>query len=166
MKRVYKTLVLASILTAFLPACKEIGPDINLKNNAHALADTTYVETPVAAETKNVVIEEFTGVQCTNCPAGHQIIEGLVSANPGKIVAVSLHPNTPLGYPISNLSVTNLIDAKSQALFISFGVSSLPSGMIDRKQFPSEGTIPVDKSTWQSYATTQLGQTTPVNLLL
>jgi hypothetical protein len=50
-----------------------------------------------APEAKHVVIEEFTGVRCPNCPQGHQIISAIKAANPEKVVAVSFHPINSLG---------------------------------------------------------------------
>src|SRR5690348_14133339 len=88
------------VLGSLLYSCKEVGPDINLHGNQNALTDSTYVESPVQTpETKNVLIEEFTGVRCPNCPQGHVIIANIKAANPGRVVSVSLHPQNSLGYP-------------------------------------------------------------------
>jgi len=84
----------------FLHSCKEVGPDINLHGNQNAVSDTTYIESPVAtAETKNVVIEEFTGVRCPNCPQGHVVIANIKAANPGRVITVRLHPNNYVNKP-------------------------------------------------------------------
>ena len=165
-----KSIIFITAIAAFtflLPACKEIGPTINLKDNPNVVADTTYVETPVAAETKNVVIEEFTGVQCTNCPDGHAIIATLKGTTyPGRICALALHPMTPLGYPMQGISVTDLEDAQSNTLYGDYQGPFLPCGMIDRQLFSGQPVIPVDKTTWITYTGQEIALTTPVNVLL
>ena len=102
MKGKFIAYCLLPIAYCFFHSCKEVGPDINLHGNQNAILDTTYIESPVAtAEVKNVVIEEFTGVRCPNCPQGHVIIANIKAANPNRIVAVSLHPVNSLGHPYS-----------------------------------------------------------------
>ena len=153
----------------FLYSCKEVGPDINLHGNQNAISDTTYIESPVAtAEVKNVVIEEFTGVRCPNCPQGHVIIANIKAANPGRIVAVSLHPTNSLGKPYNGVSTQDFQNATATDLMANyFGDPGFePNAGIDRKLFSGETLILLDKSLWSGYVTQELAQTTPVNLLL
>src|SRR5580704_2141320 len=110
----FAILILIFFFFTFLPSCKEIGPDINLHGNANAVSDTSYIESPVATpEPKNTVIEDFTGVRCPNCPAGHVIIAGLKTQYPGRIVAVCLHPQNSLGVQY-NFSTQDLENPLSQ----------------------------------------------------
>lgn len=147
--------------------CKEIGPEINLGKNVNAVSDTTYVESPVAtAEPKNVLIEEFTGVRCPNCPQGHVIIANIKSQNPNRVVSVSFHPINSLGapYPFSNEDLRN---QKAQILFDFLGQIGLqPASGIDRTLFNGETKILLDKSKWTTYVNQQLALTTPVNVIL
>ena len=48
-----------------------------------------YVST--AASYKNVLIEEFTGRNCPNCPAGHIISNGIIHDNPGRAWSIGIH---------------------------------------------------------------------------
>ena len=169
MKKLEVIVYQLSILTALalFPSCKEVGPDINLHGNANVVSDTTYVESPVATpELKNVVIEEFTGVRCPNCPQGHQIIASIKAANPGRIVAVSLHPINSLGAPYV-FSVQDFKSQKAQSLFdylVQIGLE--PAAAIDRKLFSGESKILLDKSKWMAYVNQQIAQPVPVNVLL
>ncbi len=160
----------AIILIMLLPACKEVGPNIVLRPNHNAVFDTTFVESPVAiAELKNVVIEDFTGVKCTNCPQGHQIIEVLKAANPNRIIALAMHPKNSLGLPVALPPSYNvnpdLRNDKVQDLFANyFGQTSQPIAAIDRKVFPGETNILIDKGTWTNRANQEIALTTPVNI--
>lgn len=163
------TMLVATAGVAFnVSSCKEIGPDINLGNNQNVVSDTTYVESPVATpEARLVLIEEFTGVRCPNCPQGHDIIANIKSANPDKVVSVSLHPINSLGAPYS-FSAQDFRSQKAQTLFDYLGQIGLqPAAAINRTLFGGEIKLLLDKSKWTSYTGQQLsGTTTPVNVLI
>ena len=40
---------------------------------------------------KNVVLEEYTGVNCTYCPDGHKIANQIVAANPDRVFVINVH---------------------------------------------------------------------------
>ncbi|HIF14559.1 MAG TPA: hypothetical protein EYQ86_04250, partial [Bacteroidetes bacterium] len=44
-----------------------------------------------AAQNKNVVLEEYTGIYCTYCPDGHKIAQNLQSANPNDVFVINIH---------------------------------------------------------------------------
>lgn len=163
--RFFLVAILASLV--FLPSCEEVGPDINLGKNNNSVSDTTYIESPVQApEAKHVVIEEFTGVRCPNCPQGHQIISAIKAANPEKVVAVSFHPINSLGAPYS-FSAHDFRSPKSQSLFDYLGQIGLePAAGIDRTVFSGETKILLDKSKWTSQVTNQLAAIPPANIAL
>ena len=157
---------LSFIAYCLLPSCNEVGPNISLRNNANSVSDTTYVESPVATpEIKNVVIEEFTGVRCPNCPQGHQIIASIKSANGSRVASVSLHPINSLGIHYS-FSADTFQNQKAQDLFNYLEqIGFEPVAAIDR--IPSSGnSVLWDKGVWANKVTAQLAQTTPVNILL
>jgi hypothetical protein len=159
--------VSGTLMLLAIPSCKEIGPEINLGRNENSVSDTTYVESPAATpENKVVLIEEFTGVRCPNCPQGHDIIASIQSSNPNKVVSVSLHPINSLGAPYS-FSVQDFRSQKAQSLFDYLGQIGLePAAGIDRKIFGGESKILLDKNKWTNYVNQQLTATTPVNILL
>src|SRR5690606_15566547 len=51
---------------------------------------------------RKVVIEEFTGVRCVQCPAGSAEIENLLVRFPNNLIAVSLHASSDFSEPYSN----------------------------------------------------------------
>lgn len=166
MKKIQFLLFVSGILVIGT-GCKETGPEISLRPNTKAVSDTTYIESPVAVpELKNVVIEEFTGVRCPNCPQGHQIIKTIKQNNPGRIVAVSLHPINSLGAPYS-FSAQDLRTQQAQTLFDYLGQIGLePAAGIDRVKFSAESAILLEKSKWTNYVNQQLSLPASVNVLL
>ena len=52
-----------------------------------------YSQTLVSTEPtlKTVVLENFTGINCSNCPDGHAIAESIRAANPDRVIIVGVH---------------------------------------------------------------------------
>lgn len=93
-----KLLVMALAVTAALTvaSCDNIGDDDRY------IAEPKPV-LPAEAVPKNLLIIEFTGNWCRNCPTGAQAVKTISETNPGRVIAVGLHPrgggaNTEPGY--------------------------------------------------------------------
>jgi hypothetical protein len=61
------------------------------------------------ASKRNVLLEEFTGNECVNCPRGHKTVDGVLAANPKRAFAINTHAGfmskayrTPEGTAIDN----------------------------------------------------------------
>ena len=129
-----KILVLASIALGF-SACETIDE-----------ADRWTEPAPVEMK-KNVLVEDFTGQKCVNCPAAAELIHNLCATKMGEhIVAVSIHggalsldaTKTPFGLALPLGEEYNK----------HWGIQAWPSGLIDRtgvKDLPSWTTSIVDR---------------------
>ncbi|MEE0927498.1 MAG: hypothetical protein UH641_07840, partial [Bacteroidales bacterium] len=40
---------------------------------------------------RNVIIEEYTGINCGYCPEGHKIVREYMEANPGRVFGINIH---------------------------------------------------------------------------
>lgn len=157
-------LVFGVIVLFFLNSCEEVGPDICLKNCGpqNVLQDTTYIEAQVEApDVKKVLLEDFTGVRCTNCPQGHSLAKNLETQHPGQIVAVACHSDF-LASPYSGFP--DLRSTAANELSAIFSPPAKPSALIDRKLFPGETGKSYLLGKWNGYVNTQLQETPPVNL--
>jgi hypothetical protein len=165
LKKILYLLIIFCTLCA-VQSCKEVGPDIDLHGN-NTVSDTTYVESPVASpETKNVLIEYFTGVECPNCPQGDQIVATIKTQYPGQIAAIAYHPINFLGtaYPFSKQDLQNQTSQTVFDYLVQVGFE--PAGAVDRQLFSGENSILLDKSYWAGFATQEIAVATPVNVLL
>jgi hypothetical protein len=167
-----KILLVASgaIILSGINACKEVGPSIDLTpvvvdTSFHERAfDTTYTEAVPAADPKKVLVEEYTGVQCVNCPDGAQILKSYDSTHPNKIVVVGLHGGylaEPIEgeskYDFRNEDVTNLMNSY-------FGnPPPQPAAAIDRVKGP-DGYFNTTRVTWASFIDQRSALTPPVNV--
>jgi hypothetical protein len=169
----------SSILFTGCNGCKEIGPNVILtappSGSGTGITDTTWVLSSAAiaaltTDPHNVLVEEFTGQACSNCPAAHALLDGIAATYAsGRVNIVSMYftggPQTvpPNGflYDLRDSSATQI----STTIYNS--VSALPSGGVDRlPNAANAGSLLFYSSDWSGITATQ--QTVPdsVNLAL
>jgi len=159
------------IITAFggcvllLSSCKENDLKLNYGSTS---VDTTYVLSSVpAAQAHNVLIEEFTGQSCPNCPQGHVILTGIEGSNaPGRVNVIGLYmtdfaQTVPLAgskYDFRDTSATMIGNA------IYGSVGGIPVAGIDRGYNVSNATYQEYRSAWTSLTNTHLTIADSVNV--
>lgn len=147
-----------------LGACKEKPPVINYGNQV--AKDTTYITAAPTAQARNVLVEEYTGGSCSNCPAAHEILKEYQAQHPGRLNVIALHIEGPQqGKPYHD-AVYDLRhkDATTIATSIYGGVTNLPSAGVDRT--PMDGFMKIDRSVWGAAIERGLGIPDSVNLTL
>lgn len=147
-------LALSALL--LVASCKEIAPEIPCLSCDNGGGT-------VNPEDKVVLIEEFTGVQCVNCPAGSAEIENLLGIHGKKLVAVSIHA----GFFAEKFD-NSRFDFKTQE---TENVQSFlgepegyPSAVVDRKIFSGEPDLQVSQQSWAGYIAQQLQVKSPINM--
>jgi hypothetical protein len=152
-------------LSVYLASCEEVGPAINLGNTGKSVSDTTYVESTIEAPSdKHVLLEEFTGVRCINCPDGHVIIQTLKNTYGQKVASAAFHTND-LGEPYSG-ATEDLRTADGEILqdYLVYQ-GSKPSAAIDRVKFSGGDISPMySKGVWSKHVQTELDKTAPLNI--
>ncbi|MCP4442102.1 MAG: Omp28-related outer membrane protein [Aureispira sp.] len=124
------------------------------------------------AENKNVVLEEFTGIYCGFCPAGHKIASDYKAANPNDVVVINIHngsyANPSGGDPDFRTSFGAAIDGQAN-------VQGYPAGTVNRRNFPGyeqtdaqgnpvSGITAMSRGSWVGRGNVVLAETSPVNV--
>lgn len=159
-----KKIIFISGLAALLLSCKEHL--IPMPAGGTASTDTTYMAPVEAPQQRNVLIEEFTGVSCPQCPEGHQFISGFETTYPGRIIAAGYYPfNIGQADPIQGMTVQDFRTTKATDLGSSFlgGVFFLPCATIDRTPFTG-GSYLSDRNQWAGKVADRMQAATPVNM--
>lgn len=112
-------------------------------------------------QTKCVLIEEFTGIHCGNCPDAHLIIEELMKAQGDIIYPLAYHAGH---YAIPAPSQPDFRTAYGDSLDIYFVPDGYPNGMINRYLFDGENTLMLSRGVWSEYSHLIADQEAPVNL--
>ncbi len=152
-------------LLLVLYSCEEKGVIIDLDDSIKE--DTTYVTTLETAQAKTVLIEEFTGVSCPPCPAGHDAVKAIKNQHSNKIVVVAYHIlNFPQADPIKNLSKQDFRTQEATDIgnTIYQGVSLMPAAGIDRT--PVNGQMLLNRTLWANAVNEEIAKLSFLNIHL
>ena len=108
---------------------------------------------------RTVLLEEYTAINCGNCPAGHVVGYGLLAAHPGTAVAVELHGG---GLAEPSGGQPEFRTTWSTALWSHYGVNSQPRGAINR--IPVNGQTVISTTAWTNAVNGALALPSPVNI--
>jgi hypothetical protein len=155
--------LMASGIAVFFSACEEVGPNIDFTIPDASLLDTTYVESTVEEPQQKVVFfEDFTGVQCVNCPTAHNKTEELLDLYPNQLTVVAMHNYFAGAYSDSNEDYT-IPEANEINDYIG-PAPAWPAGFIDRKDFGSGNLYTLLVSNYQVFVEEQLPLVPPCNI--
>ncbi len=128
-----------------------------------SIAFSTKAQTLVSTQVqnKNVLLEEFTGIHCGYCPSGHQIAQSIYDNNPGRVVLINIHQG---GYANPDPGEPDYRTPFGNALAGQAGVSSYPSGTVNRHLFPGNSSTGMGRGAWAGASNTILNEVSPVNV--
>ena len=164
------------LLSALAVGCEEDGPKIKTEPDPtlnpedsisqELLKDTAYqAKADSPAQSKNVLIEDFTGVRCNNCPKATANIKSLQKDHGDRVIAVGIHSNKRYSRPYEN-SKENYRIEDGQLLYKEFGSPPQPAGMVDRYQFDGQEGQTLDYQRWESKAPERLKDSAKVNIYI
>lgn len=137
-------LLALAIIMGWLTACDNIGQDERL----------IYVK-PVSAD-RNVLIEDFTGQRCVNCPNATDEIERLKAEyGADAVIAVGIHSG-PFAKSVRGVPYS-LFTEDGDEYFNYWKVESQPKGVVDRS-----GTS--DYTSWGTIVRNELSKKAPLSL--
>lgn len=117
--KIFPSIIAFAIAALSLAACESVSEDERFDG-------------PLTVEAKkNVLIEDFTGQRCTNCPSAAQTIADFQSTyGKSRVVAVAIHGGS---LAVSeNTSALGLANEQGIEYNTHWGVESWPMGMVDR----------------------------------
>ncbi len=139
--------IIAFIVVAIsLSSCKEVGPDINIQ-----------------PPKRKVIMEEFTGVRCTNCIDAHLKTEDLLALHGDNLIVVSIHTGFFAGLLPESTQDFNTAYGGDLDAFLG-PVSTFPSASINRQLFDSESDRVLESGKWAGYIADELAKDAPVEL--
>lgn len=107
---------------AALSACNDIN------------VDDRFIELPPVEANRVVLLEEFTGQKCVNCPEAHTVIEGLLEQYPGNVISVSIHGGSDMNaIGEDQMPGFGLRNAEGAAYADAYKISSFPAGVVNRR---------------------------------
>lgn len=146
MKRLFYTILMLTAL--LMSSCDKVDPEDRL----------IFVEPPQVS--RAVLIEDFTGQYCVNCPRATEEIERLVEEyGDTAVIAVAIHSGP---FSKNKTVYTPLYTAQGDEYFSHWGLSAQPVGLVDRL-FSS---MPFDFTDWAGAVNYELEQEAPVSIMV
>ena len=128
----------AALLAVSFAGCDKIEAPYGTVNVS--TIDTAAYPPPVFtlnySEPRRVLIEDYTGHTCGNCPTAAVILEGMVENSGGKIIGMAIHAGETFAAPSPPSYPEDYRTAAGEAFDAQFGITSAgqPNGMINRRK--------------------------------
>lgn len=145
-----KHILFVLLLSTLIWSCSEVGPKINL------------------AQTDRVVlVEEFTGVQCVNCPDGSNKLQELLDVHGDKLVTISIHGGG-FAVPLPESHYDFKTDDGNELLpYLNApnnGPIGYPSAIINRKWFAGQQDRMLFLNEWAGFIAAELQEAPKVRI--
>lgn len=105
---------------------------------------------PIEEVSKTLLIQEFTGVRCPNCPSGAQALHSIQEAYPDNVIIVGLHPKSG-GFTTPFIPTQNFQTAEAEFMYNVYKPSGFPTAVFNGKDMSSA------YATWLSIASGYIG---------
>jgi hypothetical protein len=163
--------ILGTVL--FLSSCDRVeNPlvvrDTSLNWSLYPNSDTTTYPWPTwtanANTTLNVMLEDYTGHTCTNCPAAAVIAKNIEDSKGGKVTVVSVHASTTSGFQLPEppeLPLDHRTEAGTEYA-TAMGLTFNPAGMVNRNIYSSN--YYTFDSEWSGYVDAELTNSPDFNI--
>lgn len=110
-------------------------------------------------ENRTALLEDYTGIHCSNCPDGHAIMASIAAADPGRVSLVGIHAGS---FATPGAGEPDFRTPEGNALNSFYGVSAYPNGVINRHAFT--GGAVRGRGNWAGDVAEMLALPSPVNV--
>lgn len=121
-----------------------------------------YIDMGEITADRTVLLEDFTGQNCLNCPDAHEVIDQLVEQYGDKLIPVSIHCGD-FGVPVR---ITNfergrigLMTDEGNTILTSYPINSFPMGVVDMGS-------PITFDLWATAVRNELSKPTDITIQL
>lgn len=127
-----------------------------------AVADDHIVGTEVTK--KNVLLEDYTGIHCGNCPDAHKIAANIVRNHHESVYVMAIHAGS---YAVPGRDEIDMRTDEGEQIHNYFGISGYPSGILNRTHISDDpNNLVVTRSYWVRMCKEQMAIDAPVNLAM
>lgn len=99
---------------------------------------------------RKILVEEFTGANCPNCPKGTDQIKNLAALYCENLIPMSIHAGG-FAVKITNSKYDFVVPAGRDLLNLLTPPEGYPTAVIDRKKFPNETGLQLFLPSWAGY---------------
>jgi len=160
-------ILLAVASFIFLASCDKIDQPLDIIDEQYTTdgyLDTLYFIDSVSVNQKHVLLEDFTGHKCVNCPeaaiAAHDLAEDLNH----KLIIYSIHAGFYAEPDETGNYTADFRCETGEALYNNFQAFANPIGLIDRVEF--NGSVLIGAGNWETVVMQEIEKENAVDLKL
>lgn len=128
MNKILKYLLPCAFLGAIFTGCNDIAPD------------DRFIDVPPVEGDRVVILEDYTGQSCPNCPEGARIIEQLKQQYGDRLIPVSIHAGN-FAFPADQKMPVGLMQPFGNDMAKDRNVETYPAAAVDGKS-------PLERGDW------------------
>ncbi len=121
--------------------------------------DDRYLAVESVAPQRAVLIEDFTGQNCVNCPDAHKTIDKLVEQYGDAVIPVSIHAGK-FGIEATKKIYTGLMQPEGNTYNDAWGILEWPKGVVNRRGGAT------NHDTWAETVRQELAQESKLGMVL
>jgi len=130
MKKIFvMTIALFGLVCLFSKCDKIEGPYYEITDNEDV--DVLFPDFDPTTVYRKMLIEEFTGHRCTNCPQGHQTLETLHQQYGDTLIAIGIHYGS-LAKPLGETFSYDFRTEVGNAIGTEYGIDAIPKAIVDQ----------------------------------
>lgn len=140
MKRLINTLMVAAVFSTLLFSCKKDDDSSENSNSSSSGGNTSTTPdvTTTARYVQNVILEDYTGLNCGYCPGAHNYLVKAKTAYGDNVIDVEIHPSA---YEAPN---SIFLYKPSDAILGVFSINGFPAIRLNRTTSVSYGANPTN----------------------
>jgi hypothetical protein len=118
-------------------------------------------------DVRKVLVQDYTGHTCGNCPRAAEDLETIIDAHPGKVVGMAVHAGTQFSPPKLPDFPEDFRTTPGSQWDVEFGMSSagLPKGTVNRSP-PAAQPYAQPRTAWAGQVNTQLASPQKAKIFL
>lgn len=109
--------------------------------------DTLWSDT--ANNAQKIVIEDFTGHKCPNCPLATDVAKSIIAKHPDNVMVVALHNSNNFSKPDPPKFPANFETETGENLRLEFNLEAFPVGIINRIDFDNDNQRGITLDLWE-----------------
>jgi nicotinamidase-related amidase len=125
-------------------------------DNPYYFVDPVPIDSLSAESFKKVLLEDFTGMLCVNCPAAARLAEDIAASSRHRVIVMGIHAGH-LAKPSSPPFTLDLRCPEGNAYYDDFKITGNPKGLVNRIE-RSAGIFEYASSEWAEAITSELEQ--------
>ncbi len=171
MNKLQNILAIALLAVSFTSCIDDGAKDLIDLTAFTPAEDTTYIDidtfNKATRQERKILIQDFTGVKCSNCPKAASTIKKIKENNPDRVVSVAIHSGPEnFTHPKTDHSKYDFRTSDGDRIASMLGgVVNMPIGTVDQVLFEGEEDILTSFISWEGQSEKRLKRyLSPLNL--